>query len=58
MKRTIKFIGLILLGLSFSIVQQNKKEKEIEKHNIWVYSGVTDHQISKNNEILMVENGN
>lgn len=58
MKKTIQFIGLILLAFSISLINQDKKEKEIEKHNIWVNAGVTDHQISKNNEIMMVENGN
>lgn len=54
--KTIKFLGLILLAFSVSLINQQKEEKEIQKHNIWVNAGVIDHQISKNNEIMMVEN--
>lgn len=57
MKTIIKFLGLILLAFSVSLINQEKKEKEIQKQNIWVNAGVIDHQISKNNEIMMVENG-
>lgn len=52
--KTIKFLGLILLAFSVSLINQQKEEKEIQKQNIWVNAGIQDHEDYKNN-ILMVE---
>lgn len=58
MKTILKFTGLILLALSFSLIQQNKRDKAIEKQNVWVMAGVEDHKEFKNNVLMELENGN